>query len=435
VSHDPSHDSRSEGGGSRGARPLRSARLRADSLTVQSGISPSSMAAECYRSLAVRLEEQLQKAGESGYVLAVTSPEPAAGKTLTSLNLALSFARMRERRVLLLECDLRRPDMSSYLETDVDVPGLAQLLEQRAELTDAIVPIWGTGLDLVSAGTRGTVENLMADPKMARLLAEMRSQYEIVMLDSAPLLLASGQSTAGLADGVLLVARAGKTRKTDMEEALSTLAPSKVLGLVLNHVRPGRLVSPAYTTYGFYGPDRKSTHEAEEPFLGDLQLHETHVAGRDLPRRRRLRPFYWRVGLGVLILAVAAGLAALVWLRPPGGSTSPSTVSAPGSDQTEAIAPAAAGLAERTDSEREPAADEARPNPSALPATGWTMALTPMRQGPGTDHPVVTPLESGVEVLVEESDGDWLRVRMGDREGWVLADLIALEEESVPNDE
>jgi hypothetical protein len=287
---------------------------------------------------------------------------------------------------------------------------LVDILEQEAELADAIIPIWGTGLELVTAGTSGTLENLMADRRMAKVLAEMRSQYEIVILDSAPLLLASGQSLAGLADGVLLVARAGKSRKTDIEDALSALEPNKVLGLVLNHVRLRRLASPAYGTYGYYGPERKPTLEDEEPFLGDLELQKTGVAGRDLPRRRRFRPFDWRVGLGALILAVAAGLAAFVWLRPPAGDTSPSTLSAPATDAT-------------------------RPDPSTFPALGWTVALTPLRRGPGTDYTVVTPLEGGVQVQVEEFDGDWLRVQTDNREGWVLAALIALEEESVPREE
>ncbi|MEE9563223.1 MAG: CpsD/CapB family tyrosine-protein kinase [Thermoanaerobaculia bacterium] len=243
----------SKQGGSRGDQPVRSVRLRSDTPTVRSGVSPSSYTAEQYRNLAVLIENKLPNRKKTGHLLSVTSPGPAAGKTLTSLNLALTLARKGERRVLLVECDLWRPDLSSYFETEDPAPGLTHVLTGRAELNEAVVSVWGAGLNVVTAGTAGTVDNLLADRRMAEVITEMRSLYEIVVLDSAPILLATGKTLASLADRVLVVVRAGRTRKRDVEDALSSLDPKKVMGLVLNRVKAGKLRSPAYSAYAYYG--------------------------------------------------------------------------------------------------------------------------------------------------------------------------------------
>lgn len=402
-----------------GHRPARGARLRAGSLTIYSGISPSSLAADRYRSVAVRLEKTLQMERDSGYLLSVTSPEPAAGKTLTSLNLALTFARLPNRKVLLVECDLWNPTLSEYLEQEADVPGIEQIFEGKAELSDAVVSIWGTGLEVVTAGTRGTVENLLADRSMAEAVAAMRSQYEIVILDSPPLHLASGQSLAALADGVLLVARAGRTKKAEIEDALSALESKKVLGLVLNRVQKGKLTSPSYSTYAYQSYEREPSLGEEGPPLRDLRLQEAGMASQAWSSKRRFRHFGWRIGLGALVLALAVSLAAIFWLRGPKEDISPSTVSTPRAS----AAP-----------EAEQGTDAMRPRHRTLPAMGRTTGLVPVRSGPGTEYSVLSTVEAGVQVNLQESDGEWLMVQTGDQEGWVLESLIALDEESGPEE-
>lgn len=280
-------------GASRGSRkdgPVSSVALKADSLTIDAGIALGSFAAEQYLNLAVRLEERMTSESESAYLLAVTSPEPAAGKTLTSLNLALTFGRMSDKRVLLIECDMRRPSLAGYLEGVITGRGLADILVDHADLSNTVRAVRNTGLDLLEAGTVSKVENLIADHRMVDLIAQARSQYDLVIFDSPPLPLASGRSLANLAQGVLLVVRAGQTKRKDIESALSTFQPGKVVGLMLNGVRRRGLSSSAYGSYVYYDNPRTSAADRSKargrtggevpPYPRELSLDDRSGSGK-----------------------------------------------------------------------------------------------------------------------------------------------------------
>ena len=105
--------------------PSRRVQLR-DDAPVINYMDPPSFPAEQYRGLAVQVEERINPLGTWGYTLTVSSPEESAGKTLTSINLALTLTRGEERRVLLLEGDLWRPQLHTYfLPERPDRPGPA----------------------------------------------------------------------------------------------------------------------------------------------------------------------------------------------------------------------------------------------------------------------------------------------------------------------
>ena len=270
--------------GPKGPRRLRSVDIRADTPTVHSWVTTNSFAAEQYLNLAVRIEERVAARKGPAFLLAVTSPEPASGKTLTSLNLALTLGRIYEGRVLLVECDLRRPSLFQYLEGEDAVPGLADILVDDVEFGEAVVTVKGTRLDLLGAGTVSKMENLVADNRMAELIGQVGSLYEIVVFDSPPLPMATGRSLTNMAQGVLLVVRAGQTRKKDIEDALSAFEPGKVVGMVLNGVRQSRLGSSAYSSYAYYDRDQASTFgsakatrragEGVEPFPRDFSMND-----------------------------------------------------------------------------------------------------------------------------------------------------------------
>lgn len=200
---------------------------------------PPSFVAEQFRSLAVHVEERINPIGTWGYVLTVTSPEAGEGKTLTSLNLALTLTRGEERRVLLLEGDLWRPQVHTYFDGDLEgVQGLHQVLDRDLSLAEAIVPVEGTSLDVLFAGTTQMVGDKMSGRRMSEVLAEARAAYEIVVIDSPPMaLLASARSLAARSDGVVLVVRAHQTRKRAVEKTLAALGPEKIVGVVLNGAR------------------------------------------------------------------------------------------------------------------------------------------------------------------------------------------------------
>lgn len=202
-------------------------------------VDPPSFVAEQFRSLAVHVEERINPIGTWGYVLTVTSPEEGAGKTLTSLNLALTLTRGEERRVLLLEGDLWRPQLHTYFDGDLQgVPGLQQVLDRELAVSETVLPVEDSSLDVLLAGATQMAGDKMSGRRMSEVLAEVRAAYEIVVIDSPPMgLLASARSLAARSDGTVLVVRANQTRKRDVEKALSALGPEKVVGVVLNGAR------------------------------------------------------------------------------------------------------------------------------------------------------------------------------------------------------
>ncbi len=313
-------------------RHSRRARLRPDMPVIYSELPAPSFAAEQLRTLAFQVDEAVQAAAaDGGYALAVTSPDPGAGKTLTSLNLALTLAQEGERRVLLVETDLWKPSLSRYLELESQEPGLCQLIEEGGALRDATVPIWGAGLDLLPAGAQGRVGNLLAHRRMSELIAEMRSNYEVVVLDSPPFVLASGRALASAADGTLLVVRAGRTKKKAIEEVLSTLGPAKVVGMALNGTRGRNGGGYAYYAYG------TPEEVAPEPeLLGEGESEDDEQP--PVERRRRA----WVLGAGAaLLLTVALGL---LWLRSSAGPDEAARPEEARSSTAEAVATSASDL-------------------------------------------------------------------------------------------
>jgi capsular exopolysaccharide synthesis family protein len=218
--------------------PSRRIRLR-DDAPVINYMDPPTFAAEQYRGMAVQIEERVNPLGTWGYTLTVSSPEESAGKTLTSLNLANTLTRGEERRVLLMEGDLWRPQLHTYFDPErPDRPGLQQVLERRLTLADAVVSLEGSTLDVLFAGAAGVAGDLMSGRRMSEVLGEARAAYEMVVIDSPPMtLLASARSLATRSDGVVLVLRAGQTKKHDIEKTLGAIGPDKLIGAVLNFAR------------------------------------------------------------------------------------------------------------------------------------------------------------------------------------------------------
>ena len=218
--------------------PTRRVQLSEDAPVVSYMDKPT-FVAEQYRSLAVQIEERvnpLGPLGARGYALTVTSAEEGAGKTLTSLNLALTLTRGEERRVLLLEGDLWRPQLHTYFVPErPDRPGLQQVLERRTTIADSVVTLEGSSLDVLLAGASAVAGDLMSGRRMSEVLNEARAAYEIVVVDSPPMtLLASARSLAARSDGVVMVVRAGQSKRHDIEKTLAALGPEKLIGAVLN---------------------------------------------------------------------------------------------------------------------------------------------------------------------------------------------------------
>src|SRR4051794_14171798 len=205
--------------------------------------APRSPQAEAYRQLRTNLQfldVGDRRDGTEGRhrVLAVSSSLAAEGKSTAAVNLAVALAET-SARVLLVDADLRRPSLATVLGLE-GAAGLTTVLLDRAE-PDDIVQDWGTaGLHVLTSGPLPpNPSELLGSPRMRHLIAELRTDYDYVVLDSAPLLPVTDSAVlAGLVDGVLLLANVTRVRRHQLAESLRNLerVDAPVLGVVLNQV-------------------------------------------------------------------------------------------------------------------------------------------------------------------------------------------------------
>lgn len=196
--------------------------------------APASMAAEQFRTLYFRLERLRQV--RPMRVVAVTSAVEGEGKTLTALNLALTAARATmDRRVLLVDADLRRGQVAERLGVR-SIPGLKEILDGDSDAHEVVRRFQGERLAVMPSGkTASEPTQLLASPRMRTLLSRIREHFDEVYLDLPPTLpFADAAILGGMADGVLLVIRAGQTPASHVHQAIEHLAGAPIVGCVLN---------------------------------------------------------------------------------------------------------------------------------------------------------------------------------------------------------
>lgn len=198
--------------------------------------APASFAAEQYRGLRLKVERLRQHQGVR--VLAITSPGINDGKTVTSINLAATFAHSTGCRVLLIDADLRRPSVGTYLGlSDWDRSGLSDALADGVRLEQVIhnVPSTPT-LSVMPAGSRSApVHELLQSERFEALLQEARTAFDLVIIDTPPLVpVTDALVMSRVVDGFLLVVAAHETPRKLLEDALNLVDASKVLGIVFN---------------------------------------------------------------------------------------------------------------------------------------------------------------------------------------------------------
>jgi len=197
------------------------------------GLSPQSLAAEQYRALRTRLAHA--EGASALRTVLITSPQKGEGKSVTSANLALTMAQELQRRVVIVEADLRKPSLGHLFNLPAG-PGLAEYLVGAAELKDVMKFLPDHHLTVIPAGTPpANPSELLGSTAMRRLLDLLRTRFDRVILDTPPVLpLADVAVLAPLVDGALMVVRAGVTPKPAIENALRAFDSSRLLGVVLN---------------------------------------------------------------------------------------------------------------------------------------------------------------------------------------------------------
>ena len=169
--------------------------------------------------------------------LLVTSACAGEGKSTISANLAFSYALLG-KKVLLIDADMRRPSLHNIYEKKV-VHGLAEILEQKAGWSTALLKVAREHLFLLPAGTITERSSDLVGTGVQTLLEEAYEQFDLVILDGPPLLGApEAAQLAALANGVLVVTRAGcsTTKKVNEAYALLKRARARIVGMVMDDV-------------------------------------------------------------------------------------------------------------------------------------------------------------------------------------------------------
>ena len=195
-------------------------------------------ALEYYKVL--RAQIQQRAVANSWNTIMVTSPHPGEGKTLTTINLALTMSREFSQTVLLVDADLKYQDVHKYLGYAHPF-GLADYLDGDMPLSEVIVWPGVEKLTIISGGktVHGSTE-MLTSPRMKSLMREMKTRYEgrYVLFDVPPVLNSSDAiSFAHLVDAILLIVEEGRTTMADVQRAISLLPEEKMLGIAMNRHR------------------------------------------------------------------------------------------------------------------------------------------------------------------------------------------------------
>jgi len=188
---------------------------------------------EHYRRLRTKiLQQHAEKPFRS---MMVTSPGPQEGKTVTVLNLGLSFAMLPNFRVLVVDGDLRRGSIGKWFGAD-EYPGLSDVLEGSAQLEDVALKCAGVSLHVVTRGnSKVSPGELLHSPRLTKELRRITSHFDLVLIDTPPVtLITDSQLLAGSCDAVLLIARAFHTKRKALEQSIRDLSAFRIIGTVLN---------------------------------------------------------------------------------------------------------------------------------------------------------------------------------------------------------
>jgi capsular exopolysaccharide synthesis family protein len=188
---------------------------------------------EQYRRLRTKI---LQLQGDADFrILMVTSAGPQEGKTVTSLNLGISFAMLPNFKVLVVDADVRRGTLSEYLGIR-EAAGLSNVIDGSARLEDVIVRYPETSLEFLLRGTSEIAPaELFHSRNTSAHFQRLRESYDLVIVDTPPInVIAETQLIAANCDAALLVARAFETTRKSLEKATRDLSSVRVIGTVLN---------------------------------------------------------------------------------------------------------------------------------------------------------------------------------------------------------
>ncbi len=198
---------------------------------------PKSAVAEAFRTLRTNIGFSTYSGANKAIL--VTSPAPDDGKSTVCANLGVVMAQAQSR-VLLVDCDLRKPTIHKFFDLDNRL-GLTNLLAQNRPLDDVV---YATRVDELYVIPSGPIppnpSELLGTVRMAGLISRLREEYDMMLIDAPPVIaVTDAVLLAPKVDSVLLVLKAGTTRIEVAQEAKNALqnAGAKSIGVVLNVIK------------------------------------------------------------------------------------------------------------------------------------------------------------------------------------------------------
>lgn len=208
--------------------------------------APKSIDAEAYRSLRSNIE--YSSFDDEYRVIVVTSSVPGEGKSTTSGNLAIALAQSGNS-VLLVDCDMRKPSIHKMFKIS-NAAGTAELL-LRKKLFEEVANKYNENLTIITAGKiPPNPSEMLASRAMTAFIEEMKKEFKYIILDTPPLqAVTDAQVLSTKADGVLLIVRAGSTKREMVFNSVDLIkkVQGKVIGTVLNGVENKK------NNYYYYG--------------------------------------------------------------------------------------------------------------------------------------------------------------------------------------
>ena len=226
---------------------------------------PNGAIAEEFRRIHTNIDFlQTDRTEGVGQLLVITSAQPSEGKTTMSINTAVALAE-DGAKVLLIDADLRHPSVAHHLGIE-GAAGLAHVLSGQMGPKDVVQSYWKPNLHILLGGKRPANAGVLLSSETMKLMVEQAlTQYDYVIIDTAPLTVSNDGAVFGRwAKGLLLVVSRNVCEKKSLQEAVDTLATAQVpvLGFIFNRADPKKVNS--HSNYYYYHEDGapRSSHRA-----------------------------------------------------------------------------------------------------------------------------------------------------------------------------
>lgn len=210
---------------------------------------------ESYKAARTNIAYSILKKGCKKIVF--TSSTKSEGKTVTSINVASALAQQVDTKVLVIECDLRRPRVNTALKLE-PTPGLTNYLNEECSLDDIIKD---TKIDNLKAIAYGAIppnpSELLASEAMANLIKTVEKEYDYIIFDTPPVgVVIDAIPILKASDGVVIVARNNSTTYPELAKTKEIIerTNTKILGVIVNRIKPQetRKGKGYYSRYGGY---------------------------------------------------------------------------------------------------------------------------------------------------------------------------------------